>query len=133
MVLFAKLFAIALPVFLAVDLTWLGVLARPFYRNQLGPLMKEDVGWTAAILFYAVFVAGIVVLAVIPAIQRESLLHAVALGAMLGLVSYAAFDLTGLATLEGFPRTMAAVDLAWGTVLTATTSAATYKIFFLFS
>jgi uncharacterized membrane protein len=130
---FAKLFAIALPVFLAIDLVWLGVLARPFYQAQLGPLMKEDVDWGAAVLFYLIFVAGIVILAVLPAIQKESFLQALALGSMLGLVSYAAFDLTGLATLQGFPRTMAIVDLAWGTVLTATVSAVTYKIWFFLS
>ncbi len=129
---FLKLFAIALPTFLVIDLIWLGVLARPFYQDQLGPLMKADVNWPAAFLFYLIFVAGIVVLAVLPAVQRESFLHAVALGAMLGLVSYAAFDLTGLATIQGFPRTMAIVDLAWGTVLTATVSAITYKIWFMF-
>ncbi len=133
MATFAKLFAIALPVFLIIDLIWLGLLARPFYQSQLGPLMKEDVNWGAAILFYIIFVVGIVVLAVFPAIQRESFLHALALGAMLGLVSYAAFDLTGLATLQGFPGTMAFVDLVWGTVLTATVSAVTYKIWFFFA
>jgi uncharacterized membrane protein len=133
MATFAKLFAIALPVFLVIDLIWLGLLARPFYQSQLGPLMREDVNWGAAILFYLIFVAGIVVLAVLPAVQSESFLKAVALGAMLGLVSYAAFDLTGLATLQGFPRTMAFVDLVWGTVLTATVSAVTYKIWSLFA
>lgn len=133
MATFAKLLAIALPVFLVIDLIWLGLLARPFYQAQLGPLMKEDVDWGAAILFYLIFVAGIVVLAVLPAIQKESFLQALALGAMLGLVSYAAFDLTGLATLQGFPRVMAFVDLVWGTVLTATVSAATYKIWFFFA
>jgi uncharacterized membrane protein len=133
MATFAKLFGIALPVFLVIDLIWLGVLARPFYQAQLGPLMKEDVDWGAAIIFYLIFVAGIVVLAVLPAVEKESFLRAVALGAMLGLVSYAAFDLTGLATLTGFPRTMAIVDLIWGTVLTATVSAVTYKIWFLFT
>lgn len=133
MATFAKLFAIALPVFLVIDLIWLGIVARPFYQVQLGPLMREDVKWGAAFLFYLIFVAGIVVLAVLPAVQRESFLQAAALGAMLGLVSYAAFDLTGLATIQGFPQTMALVDLVWGTVLTATVSAATYKIWFLFA
>ena len=129
----AKLFTIALPVFLVIDLIWLGIVARPFYQAQLGPLMREDVKWGAAFLFYLIFVAGIVILAVLPAVQKESFLQAVLLGAMLGLVSYAAFDLTSLATIQGFPRTMAMVDLAWGTVLTATVSAVTYKIWFLFS
>lgn len=128
---FLKLFAIALPVFLAIDLTWLGFVARPFYRAQLGPLLKEDVSWGAAMTFYVIYVAGIVVLAVMPAVERESLLRALFLGASLGLVAYAAYDLTNLATLKGFPEVMAWVDLAWGAALTAAVSAITYKVWFL--
>ena len=125
-----KLFGIALPTFLVLDLLWLGIIARPFYRAQLGPLMKEDVGWPAAVAFYVIYVAGIVILAVWPAVEKESCIQAISLGACLGLVAYAAFDLTGLATLEGFPRTMALVDLAWGTVLTGSVSAVTYQVWF---
>lgn len=128
---FLKLFAIALPVFLVIDLVWLGVVARTFYRAQLGPLMREDINWTAAIIFYVLFVAGIVILAVWPAVERESFSRALGLGALLGLVAYAAYDLTNLATLQGFPSTMALVDLVWGTVLTGTVSAITYKVWFL--
>ena len=127
---FLKLFAIALPTFLVIDLVWLGLIARSFYRSQLGPLMREEVSWGPAVVFYLIFVAGIVILAVWPAIERESFSRAVTLGAILGLVSYAAFDLTSLATLQGFPRTMALVDLAWGTILTASVSAITYKVWF---
>lgn len=129
--LLPKLFAIALPTFLVIDLTWLGIVARPFYRSQLGPLMRADVNWIAAVLFYCIFVAGIVVLAVWPAVERESLSQAITLGAILGLVAYAAYDLTNLATLAGFPTAMAVVDLIWGTVLTGTVSAITYKVWFL--
>jgi len=128
---FLKLFAIALPTFLAIDLVWLGIVARPFYRSQLGPLMREDVNWVAAFLFYGIFVAGIVILAVGPAVERESFSQAVILGAVMGLVAYAAYDLTNLATLNGFPTAMAIVDLIWGTVLTGTVSAITYKVWFL--
>jgi len=127
---FLKLFAIALPTFLVIDLVWLGLIARSFYRSQLGPLMREEVSWGPAVVFYLIFVAGIVILAAWPAIERESFSRAVTLGAILGLVSYAAFDLTSLATLQGFPRTMALVDLAWGTILTASVSAITYKVWF---
>jgi uncharacterized membrane protein len=128
---YLKLFAIALPTFLVIDLVWLGVLARPFYQSQLGPLMREDVNWAPAFLFYGIFVAGIVILAVWPAVERESFWHAVTLGAVLGLVAYAAYDLTNLATLTGFPPAMAVVDLIWGTVLTGAVSAITYKVWFL--
>jgi uncharacterized membrane protein len=128
MTTFLKLYAVALPTFLAVDLLWLGVVARSFYRDQLGHLMRPDVNWTAALAFYALFVAGIVVLAVWPAVEKESLARALGLGALLGLVSYAAYDLTNLATLRDFPLTMALVDLVWGTFLCATVSGVTYAV-----
>ena len=128
---FLKLFAIALPTFLVIDLVWLGILARGFYQRQMGSLMRPEVNWAAAVAFYGIFVAGIVVLAVWPAVQKESFLQAVLLGALLGLVAYAAYDLTNLATLQGFPATMALVDLVWGTLLTGTVSAVTYRIWFL--
>ena len=123
-----KLYAVALPAFLVLDLIWLGVVARSFYQGQMGHLMRAQVNWVAAIAFYLLFVAGIVVLAVWPAIERQSFTYALALGTLLGLVTYAAYDLTNLATLEGFPLTVALIDLAWGTVLCATVSAVTYRV-----
>ena len=125
---FLKLYAIALPTFLALDLVWLGLVARSFYKAQLGHLMRVNVNWGAASAFYLVFVAGIVVLVVLPAIERESLTRALLLGALFGLVTYAAYDLTNLAVLEGFPLKIALVDLLWGTVLCASVSAITYGV-----
>ena len=125
---FLKLYAIALPTFLVIDLIWLGVVARSFYQSHMGHLMRSNVNWAAAIAFYLLFVAGIVVLVVSPAIERRSLMAALALGGLFGLVTYAAYDLTNLATLEGFPLRVALVDLAWGTVLCATVSAVTYRL-----
>jgi uncharacterized membrane protein len=123
---FFKLYSVAVVIFLVIDLIWLGVVARSFYQEQMGHLMRPNVNWAAAFAFYLVFVLGIVVLSVMPAIDRESLTHAVILGGLLGLVTYAAYDLTNLATLEGFPLKVALVDLVWGTVLCATVSALTY-------
>jgi uncharacterized membrane protein len=94
----------------------------------MGHLMRSNVNWAAAIAFYLLFVAGIVVLVVSPAIERRSLMAALALGGLFGLVTYAAYDLTNLATLEGFPLRVALVDLVWGTVLCATVSAVTYRL-----
>jgi uncharacterized membrane protein len=125
---FFKLYAVALPAFLVIDMIWLGVVARSFYQGQMGHLMRAQVNWAAAIAFYLLFVAGIVVLAVWPAVERQSFTHALALGALLGLVTYAAYDLTNLATLEGFPLTVALVDMTWGTVLCAAVSAITYRL-----
>jgi uncharacterized membrane protein len=125
---FFKLYAVALPTFLLIDLVWLGLLARSFYQRQLGHLMRIDVNWLAAIAFYLVFVAGIVVFVIWPAIERESLGHALLLGAFFGLVTYAAYDLTSLAVMEGFSLKITLVDLAWGAVLCASVSAITYSV-----
>jgi uncharacterized membrane protein len=124
--MFIKLYAVAVITFLVIDLIWLGVIARSFYQAQIGHLLREDVNWAAAIVFYLVFVAGIVVLVVQPAIEHQSVIRALVLGAVLGLVTYAAYDLTNLATLRDFPLTVAIVDLAWGAVLCSTVSVITY-------
>jgi uncharacterized membrane protein len=125
---FFKLYGVAVATFFVIDLIWLGIVARPFYQKHLGHLIRDNVNWAAAIVFYLVFVSGIVVLVVWPAIQRQSLGNALVLGALLGLVTYAAYDLTNLATLEGFPLTVVLVDLVWGMVLCATVSGITYLV-----
>jgi uncharacterized membrane protein len=123
-----KLFLVALPVFLAIDLVWLGVVARGFYRAQLGGLMRTDVNWAAAMIFYLLFVVGLVVLVIGPAVDAGSWAQALGRGALFGLVTYATYDLTNLATLRNWPLTMTMVDLAWGTVLAASVAVATYAI-----
>lgn len=124
----ALLYGGTLASFLVLDLLWLGVVARRFYAEQLGTLLRPDVNWAAALLFYVLYVGGIIVLAVIPALARESVGHAIQNGAVLGLVAYAAYDLTNLATLQGFPRNVVAVDMVWGTLLTGAVAAAGYGI-----
>ena len=125
---FFKLYAGAIVVFFALDLTWLGVVAKRFYAEQMGHLTRPDVQWGPAILFYLIYVAAIVVLCVKPGLERDSVGRAAALGALFGLAAYAAFDLTSLALLKDFPLKGAVVDLIWGTVLTATVSGATTAI-----
>jgi uncharacterized membrane protein len=115
-------------VFFAIDMVWLGFVARGFYRKHMGSLLAEQVNWPAAITFYLVFIAGILVFAVLPAIGKGSLGQAVLLGCLFGLVAYATYDLTNLATLKGFPPIVAAVDLAWGGVLTGVVAAAGYLV-----
>jgi len=114
--------------FLALDALWLGVVARSFYARQLGDLLRNDPRWGAAALFYLIYVGGVVVLAVLPALEGRSPGKALGLGALLGLVAYGAYDLTNLATLRGFPTRMVAVDLAWGTVLTGVVAWAGYGV-----
>ena len=125
---FFKLYGVALITFFAMDLLWLGVVARGFYQTHMGHLMKPSVNWAAAVAFYLLFLVGLVVLVILPAVERESFANAVLLGALFGLVTYAAYDLTNLATLDGFPLKVALVDLVWGTVLCATVSAVTFLV-----
>ncbi len=121
-------YAITLPVFFAIDLVWLGVVARDFYRRQLGHLLSAQVNWPAAILFYLVFIAGIVFFAIRPALEAGSGLRALTYGAFLGFLAYATYDLTNQATVRDWPTLVTVVDLAWGTVLTALVSFLGYQI-----
>lgn len=124
---FVKLHVTTLVVFLAIDMVWLGWIARAFYRAEIGGLLREDVNWAAALLFYVLFIAGLLAFAVIPALDRGVLRAAVA-GGLFGLVAYATYDLTNLATLRGFTVRVAAVDMAWGFVLCSLTAAAAWRL-----
>jgi uncharacterized membrane protein len=111
---------------LAIDLVWLGVVARKFYWMQLREYMRPDVQWLPAMLFYLLYVAGLLVLVVIPAVERGALSRAVWHGALLGLVAYATYDLTNLALARNFPAVVAVVDVLWGAVLSAGVAAAAF-------
>ena len=126
--MFIKLFLIALPVFFAVDLVWLIFVARSFYQKQIGFLMKPDINWSAAIIFYLLFIAGLVTFVISPAVDKHSWIHAILFGALFGLITYATYDLTNLATMKGWPLLVTVVDLTWGTVLAASISVITYLI-----
>lgn len=123
-----RLYAIALPVFFAIDLLWLGVVARGFYRAQIGSLLKREVNWTAAVVFYLIFIAGIVYFVLAPAVEKQSWRHALWAGAAFGFVTYATYDLTNLATMKDWPLAVTLVDLAWGTVLTASVATVSFAI-----
>lgn len=120
--MFIKLYAIAFPVFLAIDMVWLGLVAKNFYRDQIGNLMKPDVNWAAAIIFYLIFIVGLVVFVISPAVEKGSWIHAVLFGALFGLVCYATYDLTNLAVAKDWPLLVTIVDLAWGAVLASSVS-----------
>jgi len=126
--MFIKLYAIALPVFFAIDMIWLGLIAKNFYRAQIGTLMKSDINWIAAIIFYLIFIAGLVVFIIAPAMEKGSWTHALLFGALFGLVCYATYDLTNLAIAKDWPLLVTIVDLAWGAVLAASVSVITYFI-----
>lgn len=126
--MFVKLYLIALPVFFAIDMVWLVLVARNFYQKHIGFLMKPDVGWLAAGIFYLLFIAGLVTFVITPAVEKHSWVQAVLLGAFFGLITYATYDLTNLATLKDWPVLVTVVDLIWGMVLSASVSVVTYLI-----
>lgn len=126
--MFLKLYFIALPVFFGIDLIWLGLVAKNFYQQQLGHLMTPNVNWLAAITFYLLFIVGTIVFAVQPALTEQNWLKALLLGALFGLLSYATYDLTNLATLKDWPTLVTIIDLVWGTTLSASVSVITYFI-----
>jgi uncharacterized membrane protein len=125
---YAKLYAATVVAFFALDITWLGFVAKAFYTAQMGHLTRPDVQWVPAVAFYLIYIAAIIVLCVNPAIEKGSMSRAVILGAVFGLAAYAAFDLTGLALLKDYPLAGGVVDLIWGTVLTASVSGASYSV-----
>jgi uncharacterized membrane protein len=126
--MFIKLFLIALTVFFIIDMFWLVLVAKKFYQQQIGVLMRPDINWIAAIIFYLLFIAGLVTFVISPAVEKHSWLHALLFGALFGLVTYATYDLTNLATLKDWPVLVTVVDLIWGTVLSASISVITYLI-----
>ena len=126
--MFIKLFLIALPVFFVIDMAWLVLVAKKFYQEQIGFLMKPDINWFAAIFFYVLFIAGLVIFVISPAVEKHSWVHAILFGALFGLISYATYDLTNLATMKDWPLLVTIVDLIWGTVLASSISLITYLI-----
>ncbi len=126
--MFIKLFLVSLPVFFAIDMVWLVLVARNFYQRQIGFLMKSDINWYAASVFYLLFIAGLVTFVISPAIEKHSPVHALVFGALFGLVTYSTYDLTNLATLKDWPMIVTIADLAWGMILSALVSVIVYFI-----
>jgi len=127
--MFIKLFLIALPVFFVIDMFWLVLVAKKFYQGQIGFLMKPDINLSAAIIFYLLFITGLVIFVITPAVEKHSWVHSLVFGALFGLITYATYDLTNLATLKDWPLLVTIVDLIWGTVLAAAISVITYFIY----
>jgi uncharacterized membrane protein len=103
--------------FFAIDILWLGVVAKNFYNKHLGQFFRDRVNWTAAILFYLLYILGIMIFAILPGIASGSLNRTAILGVLYGLFTYATYDLTNLATLKDWPKVIAVVDILWGMVL----------------
>jgi uncharacterized membrane protein len=121
-------YLVAAVVFLALDLVWLSLVAQDLYEHFLGDLLADSPNAAAAFVFYAIFVAGLVYFVIAPAVEEQSARTALVRGAAFGLVTYATWDLTSLAVIEGFPVGIVPIDMAWGTFLAAAVSTATYQL-----
>jgi len=103
-----------------LDAAWLGLIAPSFYKKHIGFIMADKPNWYAAIAFYLVFILGVTLFVVYPGWNNAySYIKIALMGALFGLVTYATYDLTNQATLKNWPAIVTAVDLVWGTVLTA--------------
>ena len=125
---FLKVYALTLVIFFLVDIVWLGVISKKIYKEYLGHLMAPNVNWAAALVFYFLFIAGLVFFVIMPAIEKGDLMYAITVGAFFGLITYGTYDLTNLATLKDWPLNITIIDLIWGTFLNAATSGITYFV-----
>jgi len=113
-----KLYLIALPIFFVIDMIWLGLVAKNFYREQIGFLMKTNVNWVAAIIFYLLFIFALVVFVINPAVEKKLWINALIYGALFGMITYAPPP----------PLVVTIVDIMWGTLLGASVSLISYFI-----
>ncbi len=121
-------YLVALVVLAIVDGIWLGVVSREFYKARLGHMLLDQPIWGVAILFYLIHAAGIAVFAVPPSLSAGTWTSALLYGGLFGFCVYAAYDITNLATLRGWPMAVSAVDLVWGAVATAIATLVTYFV-----
>ena len=121
------LYLLTIPVFFLIDIVWLAWLARDMYQTKIGHLMGP-VNWTAAVLFYLVFIAGILIFAVLPALEGGTWQKALLWGVLFGFFTYATYDLTNYATLRDWPVFVVIADLFWGMFISGTVAVASYFI-----
>jgi uncharacterized membrane protein len=114
---YLKLYALTVPVFFIIDLIWLGLVAKGYYQKNLGYILSPQVNWPAAITFYLIYIVGILVFAVVPALSKGSLLYAALFGALYGFFTYMTYELTNLALLKDWPLGIVLVDILWGVAL----------------
>ncbi len=115
-------------VFLIIDMFWLGIVAKNLYQKYLAGFLTDKVNWTAALIFYFIYVVGISIFAIYPAVKEGSSINAILMGALFGIFTYATYDLTNLATLKGWPLNIVFIDILWGAFLSAIVSFSGFHI-----
>ena len=125
---YLTLYAIAFFIFLTVDLLWIGVVARDFYRDGMGALMSDKPRLDVGLAFYALYIVGLIIFGVNAGMPASDWKPALLYGALFGFFCYATYDLTNLAVMKNFPTHLALIDFAWGTALSGLTAALTIVI-----
>jgi uncharacterized membrane protein len=125
---YLKLYTATLIVFFAIDFLWIGLVARTFYRKYIGFLLAPSPNWTAAIIFYLLFILGLLFFVVVPGLKENSFKITFLRAALFGLITYSTYDLTNLATVKDWPLLVTAVDMMWGTVLSVAVSEVSFMI-----
>jgi uncharacterized membrane protein len=123
---------ISLGVFLIIDMVWLAIIAKSLYSKYLGYLMASQVNFLAAFLFYMLFIIGLLVFVINPALSKGSWQSALFMGMFFGLITYATYDLTNLATVKDWPVLITVIDLVWGSFVSGLTAFISYWIIGLF-
>lgn len=129
MSVYFKTIIIAFLIFIVIDFLWLGLIARKLYKNELNKLLKKQVNWISAIVFYIIFVVTLSIFVIVPNLDGNSIGKVVLFGALFGLATYSTYDLTNYATIEGFPLKIVFIDLTWGVFIGSITSLLTYLIY----
>lgn len=125
------LYVVGLAVFFVIDMLWLGVVAKKFYARAMKDMLATTIRWNSAILFYLLFVAGLIIFAVIPALYVSNLVVATALGALYGFFTYMTYDLTNRATLAHWPLALVIVDITWGVIISTLVATSVYLAHFV--
>jgi len=123
-----KTFLVAFAVFLGIDMLWLTIIASKFYKSQIGHLMADKAKLLPAAIFYLLFIAAMIYFVIVPALEHQNLTRLIISAAIFGLVTYATYDLTNMATLKDWPLLVTVVDIAWGTFISLAVSLITYFI-----
>jgi uncharacterized membrane protein len=123
-----KVYILAFLVFILIDSIWLGLIAKKLYKKQIGFLMKENFDMKVALIFYLVFIVGLVFFVLNNAIINQSWQYALFAGMFYGFITYATYDITNLATIKDWPVMLTVIDIIWGSLLCCTTSIITYLI-----
>ncbi len=120
------IYLVSFVAFLGVDAVWLRNVMSPLFNAHVGPLLREEMRLEAAVGFYALYIAGVMYFATLPALRAGMVSEAVIKGAVLGFLAYGTYEATNMTTLKGWTWSMVAIDTSWGVFLTALTAVVGY-------